>query len=1146
MHLREKQLCPSPSPFNFPETRPKAFGLSPSMAMIGPVVEVASKYVCDPLAHQITYFAKLRENLEVLMRATDELMSRRDDKQREAEEAIRVGKVPTAQLTEWLEAVRRIEAKARVIKEEYEQGKSCLRTNCWSRYRLGKRAVKLRIEVDHRYQATFEKLATTPPPESAVVFEGVPPIDDQPTTLSTLQQLLDCMNDEEVKVVGVYGMGGIGKTTLAKKVYNQLSSQSLFDTVIWIKVSENLTSLSIQKMIVSKLGHSLQSKLPQTLQEDNIEVVRDTLLGILRKKQALIILDDVWEPLVLGDLGIPLVNNEGGCKVLLTTRNLNVCTSMEADQKIHVRKLVEEEAWNLFQKKTSPSIADPLIEPIAKTVIKKCDGLPLAIITLARAMANRHTVQEWEDAARELEHSASRLQGMIRDVFIPLKFSYDRLDDEDARSLFLYCALFPEDHSIREDQITCYCIGEGFIDSLGNIRAARNKGHTLVGSLKIACMLQNGDYENSVKVHDVMRELAIWITSTGSGHGPKHIVRSRVGLREELITAEEWKEASRISLMCNNLRQLPELPQCRQLVTLLLNQNRYLDAIPTNLSECMKALSVFDLSETKITSLPCSQLASLRVLHLRLCRNLKELPATIGELNKLQLLNLSGCDRIKELPIGLGKLVNLRHLNLNWTASLERIPSGVFSGLLNLEELLMEGSRLRLHTDETPLRANVIELTSLTRLTTLEITIQDVSSWSWLERLSTSIHSLRLIRCTNTNDGLIALAESRSTRYLSFENCKNLKHVSTCCSEFLEHLRVKACGELKSVVVIEEARESAFHRLEKLNLHYLPMLNKICTGELPQGCFASLKRMEIECCPSLRVLFTNGMPQLLKRLEYLEVLDCDKLEKIIAEEGEQVPADAFPNLHKVYLWELPKLTTICDRALIWPSLKHLTIDRCPKLNKLPFGVCGAQNLNDIWMEECAELEGAMVEFQSSEASLLENLPGLERTCVGRCFANLQNLGLRSLQRLERFFVGNPPQGCFSNLLKIDVMSCQRLQVLLPKGMTRLLKNLETVEVWNCEEMEMIIEEVLRCLRFGGLPKLTTLCNRVLKWSSLEYLEIGECLELKKLPFAVGTAQRLQKISVHGREWWEGLEWRDPNILNSLPKPIFSERETQDE
>ncbi|XP_020524902.1 disease resistance protein RPS5-like [Amborella trichopoda] len=419
-------------------------------------------------------------------------------------------------------------------------------------------------------------------------------IEDQPSVRDMLQKVLDCICDQRYGIIGVYRMGGVGKTTLMAKVNNSFKSNPYFDIVIMVIVSAYPNVTKIENRIGERLGLDLSS--------GDEEAARHKLLGASKRKKYLLILDDLWQE---DEIGIPQPKNESGCKILVTSRNQYVSTEMGTEFTIEVKKFSVSESWSLFVAKAGQHVISPSIKPHAKIIVRKCEGLPLAIITIAHAMANRDTVREWEDAIRELRQSASSLRGMKDKVFDSLKFSYDRLESDLHKLFFLFCALYPEDYSISQYELAIHCLGEGLVDRLGSLKATQNKVAALVGSLRTSCMLENGEGEGEgeVRMHDMMRKLALWITSLESKDNLKFLVRARASLKEA-PEATEWKEVDIISLMGNELEDLPKLSECcPKLVTLLLHENFTLKSIPSSsFFEYMECLRVLNLSYTRIES----------------------------------------------------------------------------------------------------------------------------------------------------------------------------------------------------------------------------------------------------------------------------------------------------------------------------------------------------------------------------------------------------------------------------------------------------------------------------------------------------------------------------------------------------------------
>ncbi|XP_039134815.1 disease resistance protein RPS2-like [Dioscorea cayenensis subsp. rotundata] len=289
-----------------------------------------------------------------------------------------------------------------------------------------------------------------------------------------------------------------------------------------------------------------------------------------RRKNFIIILDDIWERVSLQNVGIPEPDGSNVSKVVWTTSSMNVFNSMESEKEIKVG--------------AEDVIMSTEIQPIAKQVAKECGRLP--------------------------------------DKF-PLLISrnYNWLSNDKIRAYFLYCALYPEDHQILVDVLIEYWMAEGLINEEGSIQTEKDKGHAYLKELKDACMIESiRDDDKYVRMHDLIRDLAINITR----EPPLFMVK--VGLRlEESPKEEEWVESlQRVSLMRNDIKAFSGQPNCPQLSTLLLHHNgtKYSEiTFSDTFFKHMHNLKVLDLSNTGIKSLPnlISVLVNLQALILTKC-----------------------------------------------------------------------------------------------------------------------------------------------------------------------------------------------------------------------------------------------------------------------------------------------------------------------------------------------------------------------------------------------------------------------------------------------------------------------------------------------------------------------------------------------
>ncbi|XP_058105986.1 disease resistance protein At4g27190-like [Magnolia sinica] len=923
------------------------------MDYLGPVVQVIL-FLWAPVSRQIGYLKHLNDNITKLTNETKELKCNRDDIQANVEAATTVGKTRIRQVDNWLLEVSDIETEVDSIRLEFEQMRTCLNGCCTdhlSRYKLGKRVAKMNKDVQNlKGKGGFDRVAVSPLRPKVLEMQTSLPRGQQNTSEKTLEDIWQCLHDEENSMMCVCGMGGIGKTTLMKAVNNRLIGTHEFDVVIWVTVSKDLNLGSIQEKIGNILGMEFRSN----------EEKRDRLFARLKNVRYLLILDDLWEAFNLDQVGIPKPDKQNRCKVVITTRSIAVCNAMGADMQIKVKTLTREEAWNLFYERCGDVVLSPDIRPVAEKVVEECGGLPLAIKTVGRAMHRKDKKELWENALRALKGSSPEVPGMEREVFLPLKLSYDYLGEDSIKLCFLYCSLFPVNYDIEIDElVTCWVMEEGFIENVNNLEEASNKAHGILERIKDACLLEEGSRGNEyVRMHDLVHDLAVWITSLSSSSSASNSRVLALSAEGLLQPPEEkmWGGFGRISLMHNKIKHLQITPNCPNLISLFLNDNYQLHTIHSSFFELMPKLQILDLSNTCIESLPMSLslLVNLHALILRYCRDLVEVPP-LGQLKELQLLDLS-FSGIKKFPQGIASLGKLKRLDLSYFNAFAAVPPNVISRLSNLEDLRM---LVLGHMSEAILG----EVVSLRRLTSLSISVSglngfiahDMLHWSWsdLRRFKIQVggnfifkgcdKQMNICGCDSFPHGIEELI--KHAKFLRFEKCKVLTRLSQLVgdSKSLRWLQIKDFNGLKCIIDWREVGDDGLQCLEELDLHTLPKLEKLFDGSVPRPhtSLRQLRKIKVEECPKLRCLFSSNMVEHLNQLEELSVIGCDRMEEII--EG-VLPDNALLKLHVLQLRRLPKLSSICSQQPSLASLEKIRINMCPKLKKLPLLWSGIQEI----------------------------------------------------------------------------------------------------------------------------------------------------------------------------------------------------------
>ncbi|XP_010258689.1 PREDICTED: disease resistance protein At4g27190-like [Nelumbo nucifera] len=504
------------------------------------------------------------------------------------------------------------------------------------------------------------------------------------STELAMNKVKKALADENIHVIGVYGMGGVGKTSLVREIGKQVENEKLFDKVVMAVVSQDPDLRKVQGQIADMLGLKFE--------EASVMGRASKLSRRLEKvKSILVILDDIWAKLDMEELGIPFDgrNCRRGCKILLTTRRQDVCHAMKTQVSIPLNILSQQDAWDLFKRNVGIVVENDTFHDVGKEVVRECGGLPIAIVTVAGALRGKEDPQEWNDALHELRSSEPHnIEGLDLNVFSCLKWSYDYLRDAETQKLFLYCCLFPEDYDIYIEQMVRYGFGMGLFRNVATIEDARRKTHRIVKKLKSSSLLFEGSHGGCVKVHDIIRDVGISIASSGN-YDEVFMVRARKGLKEWPIM-DSTEQYTAISLMDNRIEKLPHQLMFSKLRTLLLQGVMGWDVeIPDTFFKWMEALRIMDLSYNGIFFCPWSIqcLTNLHTLILERCSELQDI-SVLGNLKELMILSLLGCQSIERLPTNMAQLANLRLLDLSYNPKLI-IPPDVISAWSQLEELYM-------------------------------------------------------------------------------------------------------------------------------------------------------------------------------------------------------------------------------------------------------------------------------------------------------------------------------------------------------------------------------------------------------------------------------------------------------------------------
>jgi disease resistance protein RPM1 len=502
----------------------------------------------------------------------------------------------------------------------------------------------------------------------------------------TLMKSLNFEDCPTLQIISVWGMGGIGKSTLVNNVFRNESSN--FECHAWVSVSQSYKLDDIWRSMLKEIYSKDKKELDaEKMNSAELQVV---LKGILETKRYLIILDDVWTAADLFKMKEVLVDKGKGSRVIITTRIDEVASVANDGCKIKVEPLEEEDAWHLFCLKAFPRnenhICPKLLQVCGKSIVEKCGGLPLALVSIGSILClKEENVTEWrlfhDQLIWELHHNDN-----LNRVEKILNLSYKYLPDY-LKHCFLYCALFPEDYLIHRKKLIRLWIAEGFIEQSGACSledVAEGYLTELIRRSMLHVVKRNSfNRMKCLEMHDLVRELAIFQSKRESFSTTYDDSRG--------VTQVESNARRMSVLRCKNENEIqPSIGQSRLRTFIVFTTSMASFSLSPSES---KYLAVLELSGVPIKTIPNSigELFNLRYLGLD-DTSVEVLPKSVVNLHNLETLSLRGTNCLS-LPRGSEKLKRLRHILIyKWLdkgfLSFERCESvKPFEGLWSSKDL---------------------------------------------------------------------------------------------------------------------------------------------------------------------------------------------------------------------------------------------------------------------------------------------------------------------------------------------------------------------------------------------------------------------------------------------------------------------------
>ncbi|XP_068498544.1 probable disease resistance protein At4g27220 [Phaseolus vulgaris] len=779
-----------------------------------------------------------------------------------------------------------------------------------------------------------------------------------------VRKIQKLLKDDRVLIIGIYGIGGVGKTFLATYMQSEIKRNKTFKDVLWVTVSHDFTIFRL----LQQIAEITKVKLYEADERKRAMVLASELE---KRGKIVLILDDVWKYIDLEKVGIPLGVKD--IKLIMTGRLKHVFEQMdcEAINMISVSPFREyfdgDEAWELFLLKHghfgTPSTLPPEVENIARYVVRACDGLPLGINVIARIMKGKTDIYWWRHALNKLDTLKMGVE-MQEEVLSVIRRSYDNLTEKDVQKCFLYSALLPNYLDI--DDLIMKLVDRGLLNGKRSFKEIFNEGNVMVDKLINHSLLLDNSSDNSllsetVKMHGLVRKMA-WNILKESGSNM--MVKCNKHM-EKIPHMREWTiDLEAVSLANNRIEEIPEgtSPNCPRLSTLLLFDN-LIKHIPGCFFTHMNALTTLDLSKNEeLTCLPhsLSNLRSLTSLTLNECSRLEYIPP-LGELQSLLRLQISGCS-IQAAPEGLENLMNLEWLDLSMNPNLKLVPGSFLPSLTNIQYLDLCGC-LGINVEDVQgmtmlecFLGTFVDRDNLNRYVQeildsgygpqsyliCHLDLKDEEHWKrffwkpFLPKETLFNFDCRSIYIGDCKE--LPYVLPRDLAILSVEDNHQWEcfcaPLSSNRPKHLTHISVVRCTNLKSLFCLSC---SSCANIEYLSLYDLKSLTAICKEDIanlmpppsPRGIFSYLRHFDVSACRGIKTLLTPSLVPQLQNLKFLSVSDCDSMEQIFAESYDDGIKITLPKLITLKVRNLPQLKMVCKGILVCKSGFELDITDCP-------------------------------------------------------------------------------------------------------------------------------------------------------------------------------------------------------------------------
>lgn len=824
-----------------------------------------------------------------------------------------------------------------------------------------------------------------------------------------LVSLVVSHKEDKAYKLAIVGTGGVGKTTLAQKIFNDKKLEGRFDHRAWVCVSKEYSMVSLLTQVLSNMKIHYE-------QNESVGNLQSKLKAGIADKSFFLVLDDVWHYKAWEDLLRTPLNAAATGIILATTRDETIARVIGVDRTHRVDLMSADVGWellwrsmNIKEEKQVKNLRDTGIE-----IVRKCGGLPLAIRAIAKVLASLRdqTENEWRQILGKNAWSMSKLPDELNGA---LYLSYEVLPHQ-LKQCFLCCALFPEDANIFCGDLTRMWVAEGFIDEQEG-QLLEDTAERYYHELIHRNLLQpDGLYfdHSWCKMHDLLRQLASYLSRE----------ECFVGDPESLGTNTMCK-VRRISVVTEkDIVVLPSMDKDQYKVRCFTNLSGKSARIDNSLFERLVCLRILDLSDSLVHDIPgaIGNLIYLRLLDLDRT-NICSLPEAIGSLQSLQILNLQGCESLRRLPLATTQLCNLRRLGLAGTP-INQVPKGI-GRLKFLNDL--EGFPIGGGSDNTKMQDgwNLEELAHLSQLRCLDmIKLERATPCSSRDPfVLTEKKHLKVLKlhCTEQTDEAYSeegisnvekifekLAPPHNLEFLVIGNFFGRRFPTWLGTNHLPSVKYVILTDCKSLVHLPPIGQ--LPNLKYLRIEGASAITKI--GPEFVGCWeGNLRSTEAVAFPKLEMLIFKEMPNWVEWsfVEEEEEVQEEEASAAAKEGGEDGTAASKPKGEEA-------LSLTPRSSWLLPCLTRLDLVGCLKLRALPPQL-GQQATNlkelDIRRARCLKtvehlpfLSGILFVQRCKGLERVSNLPQVRELRVNVC-PNLRHV--EELGGLEQLWLSKNMQ-----------------------------------------------------------------------------------------------------------------------------------------